>query len=78
MTCLIKSKVACPDTYRGKYTVTKNPKEDLARLYANEIDDVIEKVHLDGKRVAAYIAESLQSCGGQIIPPDNYLNNVYK
>lgn len=28
--------------------------------------------------VCAYIAESLQSCGGQIIPPDNYLREVYK
>lgn len=31
-----------------------------------------------GKRVAAFIAESLQSCGGQIIYPPGYLRRVYQ
>ncbi|XP_033111298.1 ethanolamine-phosphate phospho-lyase-like isoform X2 [Anneissia japonica] len=28
--------------------------------------------------IAAFIAESLQSCGGQIIPPPDYFKNVFK
>ncbi|XP_026677848.1 ethanolamine-phosphate phospho-lyase [Diaphorina citri] len=32
----------------------------------------------NGKRPCAFFAESLQSCGGQIIPPANYLREVYK
>lgn len=31
-----------------------------------------------GRRPSAFIAESLQSCGGQIIYPDSYLANVYR
>lgn len=33
---------------------------------------------MDGKGVAAFIAESLQSCGGQIIPPVGYFENIYR
>ena len=31
-----------------------------------------------GRAPAVFIAESLQSCGGQVIFPDNYLGEVYK
>lgn len=33
---------------------------------------------MDGKGVAAFIAESLQSCGGQIIPPTGYFERIYR
>lgn len=52
----------------------------MGKLYALEVkklidDDVIGR---RGQKVCAYIAESLQSCGGQIILPHNYLRDVYK
>src|SRR5699024_1140042 len=31
-----------------------------------------------GEGICAFIAESLLSCGGQVIPPKNYLKEVYK
>lgn len=50
----------------------------MARLYAHEIDEIIRKVIKEGKGIAAYIAESLQSCGGQIIPPSGYFEQVFR
>lgn len=70
--------VACPDTYRGKYNTKNRPDEDLGDLYASEVDVALEKIKTDGKRVAAFIAETFQSCGGQIIPPKNYFSHIYQ
>ncbi|XP_059618933.1 alanine--glyoxylate aminotransferase 2-like [Phlebotomus argentipes] len=67
-----------PDTYRGRYTSRKHSDDELAQLYASEVDEIIAKIKAEGRGVAAFIAESLQSCGGQIIPPKQYLGNVYK
>lgn len=39
---------------------------------------IIDDLQSKGKGIAAYIAESFQSCGGQIFPPDGYLDSVYK
>lgn len=68
----------CPDTYRGKYNVYDNPNEDLGELYAKEIKEIIENLHKNGRGLSALIAESLQSCGGQIIPPKGYFEKVLK
>ncbi|XP_022070230.1 ethanolamine-phosphate phospho-lyase [Acanthochromis polyacanthus] len=62
-----------PDVYRGKYRVDHfNP----AKAYADEVKDIINKVHKKGGKIAAFIAESLQSCGGQVIPPAGYFQQV--
>ncbi|XP_034532596.1 ethanolamine-phosphate phospho-lyase [Notolabrus celidotus] len=55
-----------PDVYRGKYRVDH---PDPATAYADEVKDMIHKVQKKGGKIAAFIAESLQSCGGQVIPP---------
>ncbi|KAI5733379.1 hypothetical protein M8J76_011200 [Diaphorina citri] len=68
----------CPDVYRGKYPADKYPDEDLGVKYAQDVQDLIEAMGRNGKRPCAFFAESLQSCGGQIIPPANYLREVYK
>jgi len=70
--------VAVPDIYRGKFRDKDHKGEDLGELYANEVKEVIDKLHSQGKKPGGFIAESLQSCGGQIIPPPNYLRQVYK
>merc|ERR1719336_366663 len=46
----------------------------MGQVYAGEIDEILSK--MDGPP-AAFIAESFQSCGGQIIFPDSYLSHVY-
>lgn len=68
----------CPDVYRGKYKDVDYPGQDMGKMYADEVLDICKKARGDGRTIAAFIAESLQSCGGQIIPPDNYLRNVFR
>ncbi|XP_025414976.1 alanine--glyoxylate aminotransferase 2-like isoform X1 [Sipha flava] len=69
-----------PDVYRGKIRAEDHPEEDMGKLYALEVKKLIDEnvIEQRGQKVCAYIAESLQSCGGQIILPHNYLRNVYK
>uniref|UniRef100_A0A3Q3WSS6 Ethanolamine-phosphate phospho-lyase n=1 Tax=Mola mola TaxID=94237 RepID=A0A3Q3WSS6_MOLML len=62
-----------PDVYRGKYRADH---ADTATAYANEVKDMIDRVHDKGGKIAAVMAESLQSCGGQVIPPVGYFQQV--
>uniref|UniRef100_A0A452R5C3 Ethanolamine-phosphate phospho-lyase n=1 Tax=Ursus americanus TaxID=9643 RepID=A0A452R5C3_URSAM len=62
-----------PDTYRGKY---REDHADPASAYADEVKEIIEEAHNSGRKIAAFIAESMQSCGGQIIPPAGYFQKV--
>lgn len=65
----------CPDVYRGKYRDCDYPDgTDLGQLYAQEVQRILDR---SPTGVAAFIAESLQSCGGQIIPPPDYFRRVY-
>lgn len=68
----------CPDSYRGKYRDTDHSLEELGRKYAEDVKHIISKVHDGGRNIAAFISESLQSCGGQVILPPGYLKNVYR
>ncbi|CAH2991767.1 unnamed protein product [Chilo suppressalis] len=69
-----------PDVYRGKYTYPMDSKSEreLGRMYADEVGKLCRLAQSNGGGVCAFIAESLQSCGGQIIPPESYLKNTYK
>lgn len=68
----------CPDVYGGMFKDHQHPKENMAEIYTKPIQDTCEMLKSQGKGVAAFIAESLQSCGGQIIPPEGYFKTVYK
>ncbi|XP_053717160.1 ethanolamine-phosphate phospho-lyase [Synchiropus splendidus] len=62
-----------PDVYRGKYRADH---EDPATAYADDVKKIIDGVQEKGGMIAAFIAESLQSCGGQVIPPRGYFQQV--
>ncbi|XP_053559509.1 ethanolamine-phosphate phospho-lyase isoform X1 [Bombina bombina] len=62
-----------PDTYRGKY---REDHPDPAAAYAEEVNQIIQEVQKNNRQIAAFIAESMQSCGGQIIPPAGYFQKV--
>lgn len=62
-----------PDIYRGKY---REDHPDPATAYADNVKEIIEQAHNKGRKIAAFIAESLQSCGGQVIPPVGYFQQV--
>ncbi|VDM60543.1 unnamed protein product [Angiostrongylus costaricensis] len=65
-----------PDIYRGEYRLSDAELNDPQRLqkagiyYSDAVKNIIEKV------VAAYFAEALQSCGGQVLPPPGYFAEV--
>ncbi len=67
-------KVMMPDCYRGPY----KDHHDAGRRYADQVSEVLNRATKKGQRIAAFICESLLSCGGQIVLPPNYLNEVYR
>ncbi|KAK7023406.1 hypothetical protein SK128_005069 [Halocaridina rubra] len=67
-----------PDSYRGKYTDKEYTTEELAEKYADDVKIFCEKANRQGGGVCAFFAESMQSCGGQIVYPPGYLRRVYK
>ncbi|KAH8289465.1 hypothetical protein KR054_005788 [Drosophila jambulina] len=69
----------CPDVYGGQFTDKMYPDADMAALYARPIEEICQRqlAKGHGHGVAAFIAESLQSCGGQILPPAGYFQAVY-
>jgi len=68
-----------PDTYRGRYTDRSSVADrDLGKLYADEVQKVIASAHENGRRIAAFYAESMQSCAGQVVLPPGYLRRVYR
>lgn len=68
----------CPDVYRGKYRETDYAGEDLGVKYANDVANICQSLESQGRGVCAYIAESLMSVGGQILPPKNYFRNAFR
>lgn len=64
-----------PNTYRGKY---KENEEDVATLYANDVNEKIAFIQSQGRGVAAFISESLLGSGGGVEMPKEYLKKVYQ
>lgn len=64
--------VPLPDTFRGMYQG-----KDTGVKYASHISDQMKYIQSKGRNVAAFICESIISCGGQIELPDNYLEIAY-
>jgi ethanolamine-phosphate phospho-lyase len=59
-----------PCTYRGEYF----DQENSSALYARDL----RKQLLRKPKVACYIAESMQSCGGQVVPNQDFLKEIYQ
>ena len=63
---------ALPDPYRGRYRGS-----DSGAAYAATVGAILDRLVAAGRRPAAFIAETLPSVGGQIVPPAGYLADVY-
>jgi len=63
------------DDYRGRY---RRGDAQAGAKYARHVAEILERVKAEGSGVAAYIAETLPSVGGQIVFPKNYLAEVYR
>src|SRR5437879_12962255 len=46
--------------------------------YARDAEEILDRARAAGRGVAAYIAETLPSVGGQIVFPPDYLAEVYR
>jgi 4-aminobutyrate aminotransferase-like enzyme len=68
-------KVVMPDSYRGPH---KGTGAATGTRYAEYVREAIKWIHDDGKKSAAFICESMLGCGGQIVLPDNYLQEAFK
>jgi 4-aminobutyrate aminotransferase-like enzyme len=67
-------KVSMPDLYRGPYRAAD---PQAGEKYARQVRDAVGQIQQQGRNVAAFFCESILSCGGQIVLPDNYLKEVY-
>ena len=64
-----------PDVYGGRF---RQPEADCTHLYSEQVDEVIVGINQAGGKLAGFIAETFPSVGGQIIPPQGYLQCVYR
>lgn len=63
--------VPVADGYRGPF---RGRGPETGKSYGDAVGAVIETI---GRPVAGFITESLLSCGGQVIPPDNYFKTAF-
>ena len=63
-----------PDTYRGRYRADD---ADAAQRYASHVADGFASLNGSGVVPAAFLAESVLSCGGQVEPPAGYLSAAF-
>ena len=66
--------VAMPDDYRGRF---RRPDPDRGKRYAELLVEAAAEAHRRSFGPAAFICESLLSCGGQIELPPGYLEVAY-
>lgn len=66
--------VEVANPYRGRFGYDDRK---AGAKYAAGIDDAIAAINEKGAGLAGFIAESFPSVGGQIIPPQGYLKEVY-
>ena len=67
--------VPMPDDYRGLYR-----RDDAARgsRFAAHVGHAFDSLREDGFGSAAFLCESLLSCGGQIVLPPGFLESAYR
>ncbi|HHO55815.1 MAG TPA: aminotransferase class III-fold pyridoxal phosphate-dependent enzyme [Trueperaceae bacterium] len=61
--------LSMPDSYHESKTIDE---------YMVELEDIIASLQKEGRGIAAFIAEALLGCGGQVELPPNYLKQAYK
>jgi 4-aminobutyrate aminotransferase-like enzyme/Ser/Thr protein kinase RdoA (MazF antagonist) len=68
-------KIPMPDDYRGAF---RRGDAEAGRKYAAAVTAATDALAGAGEPVAAFLAESLLSCGGQILLPAGFLAEAYR
>jgi 4-aminobutyrate aminotransferase-like enzyme len=68
-------KLLMPDPYRGPY---KGYSTETGQQYAQHVQETISHIQNEGRGIAAFIAESVLGCGGQIVLPDGYFQAAFQ
>lgn len=63
-----------PDGYRG---TVRGFDVDAGDYYARSVKDALERIQHRNHKLAAFFAEGILACGGQMILPDGYLETAY-
>jgi 4-aminobutyrate aminotransferase-like enzyme len=66
-------KIPLPDPYRGIH----RGEPDAGRTYAMHVHDAVAALRGVGEEPAALLAESILSCGGQVVPPSGFFAAAY-
>lgn len=69
-----------PDPYRGRHRrdlAAGTPDADLGARYAEGVARALAELSVRGPGAAAFVAEGILGCGGQIEPPAGYLQAAY-
>ena len=61
-----------PDSYRGKYRG-----EEAHSGYIDELKKIIFSIKKNGKKISAFVVESIMGCGGQLILPKGFLKSAF-
>lgn len=67
--------IPIPDVYRGIY---RSDDPNAASKYADHVEAAIKTMNSEGKNPAAFIFESVISCGGQVELPKGFLREAYQ
>ena len=67
--------VPMPDPYRGPY---RGRTVESGRQYAAHVRETVQRLEREGRPAAAFFAEPILSCGGQIEPPERYLAEAFR
>ena len=69
------SDVASKDTPKE---AQKNSQENTPHAHQHDVEQAFARIHQRGKKAAAFIAESMMGCGGQVVPPKGYLQQAFE
>ena len=64
-----------PDGIRGRWRYSD---KSWVKKYIQQVQNLIDEIYVNNKRLSCFIVESILGCGGQIILPPSYLKEVFK
>ena len=67
--------IPMPDIFRGRYRADQ---PGVGERYAEHVSESAEALTQRGEAPGAFICEPILGCGGQIVPPENFLRRAFE